>query len=649
MLSLPLLKDDKVSSSLIINKEPFNNNFNHKTIYDYFNIKIPKQTIEFLYNSEKDERYLYFLRYGYLRRFEGKGDIIYVEIPQIPKNIVIYRKPSVRNKNVEKLYLNKKDLPHIPLLEGEENLKLFSLESNLITKIEHLISINNLLFLNLYENKIVEIENLNTVPRLKALMLGKNLINRIKNLNCLPDLEVLDLHSNKIKLIENLFMLKKLRILNLANNQLTSFLELINNKNLEDINLRKNLIVSIPNLSNNFIKLRKINLGKNMISKVEFILEFRKLQRLEDLYIEDNPVMFIKDAYKKLNNLPLKFKDSNLNQIYHNSLNRNNISQSGNIPNNINNNGIANNNNLNNTNTSINSIQDRSTVTSLSTKSTFNLQNMNNNINNNNNNNINSNNINNNNNNNNNNDNLNDNERTKLLNKIEDEWKIEYKYIIDNGFNGYNIKKLKETKMQLCHAEIERDKQLNLFGNALEVLSYSEYYKSVKIIQIQFLNFDLITQKKNIENLKKFINLKSLKFYDNNIHGFYQLIKLEDIKNIEQITIRNNEICNSELLKYFLVYRLQNIKFFNDIEITNKDIIMSKKIFENFDQAISYNENNEVKNEINYNNNKIENGMNKEKIEFESKLNDNIENNKIKFLNYVKKNLSIVLDEIIDM
>ena len=76
---------------------------------------------------------------------------------------------------------------------------------------------------------------------------------------------------------------------------------------------------------------------------------------------------------------------------------------------------------------------------------------------------------------------------------------------------------------------------------------------------------------------------------------------------------------------------------------------MSKKIFENFDQAISYNENNEVKNELNFNNNKIENGMNKEKIEFESKLNDNIENNKIKFLNYVKKNLSIVLDEIIDM
>ena len=223
MLSLPILKDEskQSNSNLILNNESSLN----KAPYDYFSVKIPKQTIEMLYNSEKDERYLYFLRYGLLRRYEGKGDILYVEIPQIPKNIVIYRKPLTRNKYNEKLYLNKKDLPHIPLLEGEENLKLLSLESNLIVKIEHLISLNNLLFLNLYENKISEIENLQTVPKLKALMLGKNQISRIRNLNYLSDLEVLDLHSNKIKLIENLFSLKKLRTLNSANNQLTSFLE----------------------------------------------------------------------------------------------------------------------------------------------------------------------------------------------------------------------------------------------------------------------------------------------------------------------------------------------------------------------------------------------------------------------------------------
>ena len=616
MLSLPILKDESKqnNNNLILNNE----SSLHKAPYDYFSVKIPKQTIDMLFNSEKDERYLYFLRYGLLRRYEGKGEILYVEIPQIPKNIVIYRKPLTRNKYNEKLYLNKKDLPHIPLLEGEENLKLLSLESNLIVKIEHLISLNNLLFLNLYENKISEIENLQTVPKLKALMLGKNQISRIRNLNYLSDLEVLDLHSNKIKLIENLFSLKKLRILNLANNQLTSFLELMNNRNLEDINLRKNLIVSIPNLSNNFEKLKKINIGKNMISKIDFILEFKKLRRLEELYIEDNPVILLKDAYQKFINLPLKFKDQNLLRQFKN------LSE-----NNIQNNNISNVNSNNNTNTNFNNTNNNNPklkVTNYEDKSTRNNLNMNNS----------------------NNDNLRENERNNLLIQIEKEWEMEFRYIVENGFNGYNIKKLKETKMQLCHAEIERDKQLNLFGNALEVLGYNEFYNNTHTIQIQFLNFDLVTQKQNLDNIKKFSHLKSLIFSKNNLYSFYQLIKLEEIKNLEYVTIKNNEIANCGLIKYFLVYRLQNIKYYNDVNITNKDIITSKKLFESFDQIISICEN---ENNKKYNNNKgknQENGFVKE-----NKGKDNLSNSKqiqlnIKFLNFVKKNLTIALDEMID-
>ena len=186
MFSLPKLKDEVIQSCnniLIINNE----NSLHKVSYEYFAMKIPKQTIEVLLNSEKDERYLYFLRYGLLRRYEGKGDILYVEIPQIPKNLVIYRKPSIRNKFYEKLYLNKKDLPHIPLFEGEDNLKFLSLELNQISKIEQLISLNNLIYLNLYENKINEIENLNNLTKLKVLLLGRNYIEKMKNLNCLQD------------------------------------------------------------------------------------------------------------------------------------------------------------------------------------------------------------------------------------------------------------------------------------------------------------------------------------------------------------------------------------------------------------------------------------------------------------------------------
>ena len=681
MISLPALKEDGKQTNSIKNINNDMMNSGNRQIYDYFSIKISKPTIEMLFNNEKDERYLYFLRFGYLRRYEGKGDILYVEIPQIKKNIVIYRKPSVRNKNSDKLYLNKKDLPHIPLLEGEENLKILSLETNLITKIEHLISLNNLLFLNLYENKITEIENLQTVPKLKALMLGKNNITKIKNLQCLPDIEVLDLHSNKIKLIENLTTLKKLRILNLANNQLTSFVELMNNKNLEDINLRKNLIVSIPNLALSFDKLRKLNLGKNMISKIEFILEFKKLKRIEELYIEGNPVLFIKDAYKKFYSLPLKFKDQTQYELYKNNTYSNNNNNNNNglnnsvnqfknsISNKINNGAINDNSKIKPTNsnnfmstsmaslkkTKLSSIEENNKielnnkndiVNGIRKNSKSKQSTSNNSLNN-------SNNINNTKSNGGNNkgeqENLSESEREKLLNKIDNEWKLEFKYIINNGFNGYNIKKLKETKMQLCHAEIERERQLNLFGNAIEVLGYKEFYNQVHTIKFEFINYDIISQRQNIENIKKFSNLKHLVFKSNNMHGFYQIIKLENIRGIEYVTIRKNEICNSEILKYFLVYRLQNIKYFNDNEITNKDILMSKKIFENFDQAISICENEEQRIKNNKDNKENENGstlINKKDINKNNVLSDEL---KYSFFSYVKQNMAKALDEIVDL
>lgn len=647
MIALPTILKEEPSKINDIQ----NPNIKKPKPYDYFITKIQKSTIDMLCRLDKDERYLYFLKYGMLRRFEGEGEILYVEIPQIPKNLVIYRRPVTRNKYSEKLYLNKKDLPHIPLLEGEEYLKLLSLESNLITKIDHLISLNNLLFLNLYENKISEIENLTNVPKLKALMLGKNQIEKIKNLNCLQELEVLDLHSNKIKLIENLSSLKKLRILNLANNQITSFVDLMYNKNLEELNLRKNLIVSIPNLTNNFEKIKKINLGKNMISKIEFLQEFKKLKKLSEIFIEDNPVLFLKDSYQKLVPLPIQFKDPQQLQQYMNSKKKDPTPL--NLSSNNTSNPLANSTNSKSSSNLLKASNKNGETNNSSKTIMSTIENQEG-------------------------TNLTEEERTKIIEKIKYEWDLEYRYITENGFNGYNIKKLKETKIQLCHVEIEREKQLNLFGNAVEVLTYNEFYNLIHTIQFEFLNFDIITQNHNLENLKKYTGLRSMIFSDNNLHSFYQLIKLEEIKGLEYLTIKNNEICNSGLLKYFLVYRLQNIKYFNDVEITNKDVLMSKKIFEHFDQAISYCEtenekkqNKKAKEKVNNQKSKTEkskdkqeNGspiINKEENAPLNKSNDNNEESiskalindenilKIKYVNYVKENLFTILDEIIDV
>ena len=570
MFALPsIVKEDSKNNDIVIH-----NQIKHK-LYDYFVTKVQKSTIDILGRMDNDERYLYFLQYGILRRFEGEGEILYIELPQIPKNLVVYRRPIARRKSFDKLYLNKKDLPHIPLLEGEDQLKLLSLESNFILKIDHLISLNNLLFLNLYDNKIQEIENLSNVPKLRALLLGKNQIEKIKGLSCLPMLEVLDLHSNKIKQIENLNTLTKLRIVNLANNQLTSFIELLVNKELEEINLRKNLIVSIPNLENNWVKMKKINLAKNMITKIEFLDTFRKLHSLQELYIEDNPVLLISDSFQQLLSLPLKFKDPNNYHKFQSLKNQ-----------------------------STNNKENEDFRTILSPKNS--------------------------------NDDLPEEERKKRINKIKAEWEMEYQYIVSNGFNGYNTKKIKDTKMQLCHVEIEGEHTLNLYGNAIEVLTYEELYNDITTMQIEYFNYDILFQSKNIGKILKFKNLSRLILANTNLHSFYQLLKLEEIPKLESITIKENEICNSGLLNYFLIYRLQNIKYFNDVEITNKDILISKQIFESFDSGISFRENKKV------NDYKKENGN-----KYKSNTKEEIQ--KINFLNYVKNNLLITLDEIIDV
>ena len=48
---------------------------------------------------------------------------MYVELAQIPNVIVVYRKPTERIANAEKLTLEHRGLKNVPLLEGEERLK----------------------------------------------------------------------------------------------------------------------------------------------------------------------------------------------------------------------------------------------------------------------------------------------------------------------------------------------------------------------------------------------------------------------------------------------------------------------------------------------------------------------------------------------
>ena len=90
-------------------------------------IKPDPNMIRRLLNEEKDERYRYLLRHGNILNIEAETLSLYVELPQIPNIIIIYRRPSEREANVEKMNLDSRNLKHIPLLEGEEKIKYLNL------------------------------------------------------------------------------------------------------------------------------------------------------------------------------------------------------------------------------------------------------------------------------------------------------------------------------------------------------------------------------------------------------------------------------------------------------------------------------------------------------------------------------------------
>ena len=67
------------------------------------------------------------LKNGNVHYIEPETYNLYVELPQIPNIIIVYRRPIERDHNPEKMSLESKGLTHIPLLEGEEKIKNLNL------------------------------------------------------------------------------------------------------------------------------------------------------------------------------------------------------------------------------------------------------------------------------------------------------------------------------------------------------------------------------------------------------------------------------------------------------------------------------------------------------------------------------------------
>lgn len=485
--------------------------------------------------ADSDERHSYLLKKAIIRKVEDDDKIIYAEMPGIPGVLVVCRKPSERNANPERLNLDRRELTQIPLLEGEERLRLLNLQHNFISKIENLLSLPNLIFLDLYNNQIREIAALHTVPTLRVLMLGKNQIDKIKNLQNLTKLDVLDLHNNKISKIENINQLTELRVLNLANNYISLVDNLEGLVSLTELNLRRNVIEQVKNL-NKLPKLQRLFLSNNRLNNFEAVNCLSSCTQLIELALDGNPIhslpnymSWVISVCPNLTHLDLRKITPDIKEQHARVTPVEQPSTQASCP-----------------ETESHPTTDEPDVPP-----------------------------------------------ENLITFIQQEWKLEIERLRvrvtqARGFNNGRRRKEapSESLVQSGHAEIEGDSLLFIYGNALEILANSEFQGTVEQIFFQYVRFDLIVQHGCISKLKKFSKLKKLIFSDNNINSFLEFSKLECLPTLTSLSVENNDVCHTVLCRSFIVYRFPNITEINGIEVSDTDRSKARQQYQNFDKIL---------------------------------------------------------------
>lgn len=198
----------------------------------------------------------------------GGCDVVTLQQAEEGRTVVASRAPSQREKNPDRICLDRRGLTTFPNIVGETRLRLLSLQHNLLTKIDgdRLIQLTKLVFLDLYDNQIERICNLDRLENLRVLLIGKNRIRKIEGLERLNKLEVLDLHGNQIVQVSGLGELVSLKVLNLAGN-------------------------NIKNIGNNdfqgLASLKELNLRRNKIKKLS---GFGETPQLQKLYLSNNDI-----------------------------------------------------------------------------------------------------------------------------------------------------------------------------------------------------------------------------------------------------------------------------------------------------------------------------------------------------------------------
>ncbi|XP_049827206.1 leucine-rich repeat-containing protein 49 isoform X1 [Schistocerca gregaria] len=203
------------------------------------------------------------------------------------------RSQADKERNPDRISLDRRGLTKFPQLSEEPRLRLLSLQHNLISRVDSLADsgLSKLVFLDMYDNQLEKISGLESLENLRVLLMGKNRIRRIEGLNNLVKLEVLDLHGNQIYQVGGLSSLNELKVLNLAGNQIRVIgaTDLNGLGSLQELNLRRNRLKRLLGFGET-IHLRKLFLSNNDLQQVEDMNSVVRATELEEVTIDGNPV-----------------------------------------------------------------------------------------------------------------------------------------------------------------------------------------------------------------------------------------------------------------------------------------------------------------------------------------------------------------------
>ncbi|XP_046661614.1 leucine-rich repeat-containing protein 49-like isoform X2 [Homalodisca vitripennis] len=206
---------------------------------------------------------------------------------------------EIKENNKDRITLDRRGLTSLPVLAADAQVKLLSLQHNLITRLDNIstIGLSKLVFLDVYDNQLDRIAGLDTLATLRVLLMGKNRIRRMEGLKNLVKLEVLDLHGNQISQVGGLANLCELKVLNLAGNQIRTIgpSDLQGLGALQELNLRRNRLKRLMCFGDT-PQLQKLFLSNNEIQTIEDMSSVVKASQVREVSVDGNPIALVGDC-----------------------------------------------------------------------------------------------------------------------------------------------------------------------------------------------------------------------------------------------------------------------------------------------------------------------------------------------------------------